>query len=65
MSCFCLRRWVNMIDKLMRDFIWMKNEAYDRGEHLLNWITVCLPKDVRVFGVKDLTVHNIALLLRW
>jgi hypothetical protein len=36
-----------------------------RKYHLVDWDTVCLPKDQGGLGVLDLRVMNICLLAKW
>ncbi|KAJ4769309.1 RNA-directed DNA polymerase (reverse transcriptase)-related family protein [Rhynchospora pubera] len=66
MSVFKLPTWVvKALDRLRRDFIWGSSNNSGRSMHLLSWDRVCLPKPLGGFGLLDLRLHNIALLLRW
>ncbi|KAJ4779223.1 RNA-directed DNA polymerase (reverse transcriptase)-related family protein [Rhynchospora pubera] len=66
MSVFKLPVWVvRAIDRLRRDFIWKGPAQQNRGVNLLSWDRVCLPKSLGGFGLLNLTLHNISLLLRW
>ena len=51
-------------DKLRSGFLW-SNKKEKKKYHLVNWKTVCLPKDQGGLGVLDLEVMNIALLAKW
>ncbi|KAJ4785579.1 RNA-directed DNA polymerase (reverse transcriptase)-related family protein [Rhynchospora pubera] len=62
LSVFLLPKWVlNSIDKLRRQFIWGESSAITP----LNWTTVCLPKALGGFGLRNLQLQNITLLIRW
>ncbi|KAJ1702306.1 hypothetical protein LUZ63_002085 [Rhynchospora breviuscula] len=64
MSVFQLPVWVvNAIDKTRRNFIWKGRSG--KGLPLLAWSRVCLPKALGGFGIIDLRLQNISLLLRW
>ncbi|KAJ4765864.1 RNA-directed DNA polymerase (reverse transcriptase)-related family protein [Rhynchospora pubera] len=64
MSVFQLPAWViKAIDKVRRIFIWQGTTG--KGLPLLSWSRVCLPKNLGGFGLIDLRLQNIALLLRW
>ncbi|KAJ3708007.1 hypothetical protein LUZ61_011712 [Rhynchospora tenuis] len=66
MSVFRLPSWViKAIDKLRRGFLWGNLSSNNRGLHLLAWDRVCLPKEFGGFGVVNLKLLNISLLLRW
>ncbi|KAJ4771126.1 RNA-directed DNA polymerase (reverse transcriptase)-related family protein [Rhynchospora pubera] len=66
MSVFKLPIWViRQIDKIRRSFIWKGASLQSKGIHLLSWDRVCLPKQLGGFGLLNLHLHNIALLLRW
>lgn len=46
MSSFKLPKWViKRLDRIRRDFLWGKNDGA-RGISLINWPTVCLPKEL-------------------
>lgn len=42
-----------------------QGEHNSRKYHLVDWDTVCLPKDQGGLGVLDLRVTNICLLAKW
>ncbi|KAJ1692355.1 hypothetical protein LUZ63_009053 [Rhynchospora breviuscula] len=70
MSVFRLPKWViKEIDKIRRQFIWGRNISSNnpsgRGMPLLAWDRVCLPKKAGGFGIINLRMHNVTLLLRW
>ncbi|KAJ3688101.1 hypothetical protein LUZ61_017265 [Rhynchospora tenuis] len=66
MSVFKLPTWViKAIDCIRRDFIWGASSSNKRAMHLLSWDRVCLPKSFGGFGLLNLKLKNIALLLRW
>ncbi|KAJ1701600.1 hypothetical protein LUZ63_001379 [Rhynchospora breviuscula] len=66
MSVFKLPVWViKAFDRIRRDFIWGSSSNDRRAMHLLSWDRVCLPKAFGGFGLLDLKLQNIALLLRW
>ncbi|KAJ3689098.1 hypothetical protein LUZ61_018262 [Rhynchospora tenuis] len=66
MSVFKLPAWViKAIDRIRRNFIWGSSNNLGSGVHLLAWNRICLPKSLGGFGLRDLRLHNLALLLRW
>ncbi|KAJ3687601.1 hypothetical protein LUZ61_016765 [Rhynchospora tenuis] len=66
MSVFKLPAWViKAIDRIRRDIIWGASSSNKRAMHLLSWDRVCLPKSFGGFGLLNLKLQNIALLLRW
>ncbi|KAJ4771274.1 RNA-directed DNA polymerase (reverse transcriptase)-related family protein [Rhynchospora pubera] len=66
MSVFKLPSWViKSLDKLRRSFLWGRSGSSNRGFSLLAWDRVCLPKKLGGFGVLNLKVLNMSLLLRW
>ncbi|KAJ3705206.1 hypothetical protein LUZ61_008911 [Rhynchospora tenuis] len=66
MSVFKLPMWViKELDRLRRNFIWGSANNTGRATHLLSWSRVCLPKTLGSFGLLDLRLQNISLLLRW
>jgi hypothetical protein len=63
-----LSKWARLkIVRIARRFVW----AGDAGEHdarghaLVNWKTVCRPKDLGGLGIPDLDRSGHALRLRW
>jgi hypothetical protein len=59
-----VNRLIKVIWKVIKITEW--EERYcKRKYHLVNWKTVCLPKDHGGLGVLDLEVMNIALLSKW
>ncbi|KAJ1700191.1 hypothetical protein LUZ63_008703 [Rhynchospora breviuscula] len=66
MSVFQLPAWViTSIDQIRRNFIWKRNGVSGKGIPLLAWDRVCLPKKLGGFGLQQLKLQNISLLLRW
>ncbi|KAJ4756378.1 RNA-directed DNA polymerase (reverse transcriptase)-related family protein [Rhynchospora pubera] len=64
MSVFQLPIWViKAIDRTRRNFIWQGRSG--KGQPLLAWSRVCLPKSLGGFGITDIKLQNISLLLRW
>ena len=51
-------------DKQRSGFLWSGQQG-KKNYHLVNWKTVCLPKDQGGLGVLDLKIMNIALLAKW
>ncbi|KAJ4812133.1 RNA-directed DNA polymerase (reverse transcriptase)-related family protein [Rhynchospora pubera] len=66
MSVFRLHVWVlKAIDKLRRNFLWGRAYGPSNGIPLLAWDRVCLPKSLGGFGILNLKLLNIALLMKW
>lgn len=66
MTCFRLPQWViARINKVRRGFLWGKGDVLMGGFSLTNWAAVCIPRNFGGFGVSNLNLANIALLLRW
>ncbi|KAJ3691840.1 hypothetical protein LUZ61_021004 [Rhynchospora tenuis] len=66
MSVFKLPAWVvKATDRIRRNFIWGSATANHRAIHLLSWDRICLPKSHGGFGLINLKLQNIALLLKW
>ena len=66
MACFQLPQWlIQRLDRIRRSFLWGQNEDKRVGISLINWDTVCLPKEWGGLGVSNLRLRNISLLLRW
>ncbi|KAJ3704486.1 hypothetical protein LUZ61_008191 [Rhynchospora tenuis] len=66
MSCFKLPSWLTKsIDKIMRSFIWSSGNDNKRGIALINWNLIYTSKDYGGWGLPDLKLKNIAMLLRW
>ncbi|GJV47236.1 RNA-directed DNA polymerase, eukaryota, reverse transcriptase zinc-binding domain protein, partial [Tanacetum coccineum] len=53
----------NSIDKLLKNFVWSKNDAA-KGIASLAWKEVCRPKDEGGLGLKSLKVMNHALMVK-
>ena len=53
------------IDKLLRGFFWSAATEARRGQCVVAWKTVCLPKQLGGLGVKNLRLMNHALRARW
>ncbi|KAJ1691982.1 hypothetical protein LUZ63_016137 [Rhynchospora breviuscula] len=66
MSVFKLPAWVTKsLDRIRRNFIWGSSNNTGKALHLLSWDRVCLSKALGGFGVQDLRLQNVSLLLRW
>jgi hypothetical protein len=67
MTNFMLPKWViNRIDRVRRDFLWGNNSDNTRRRtNLLNWEAACIPRKWGGLGIKNLLIHNNALLIRW
>jgi hypothetical protein len=49
---------------LYRRFLWQDDQGI-RKYHLVNWNTVCSPRETGRLGILDLEIMNIALLGKW
>lgn len=66
MTCFRLLQWViKRIDSIRRGFLWGRNQGSPKGMSLINWDTVCMPREFGGMGLLDINLQNISLLLRW
>lgn len=66
MSVIRLPEWViNEIDKIRRQFLWKGASEQGKGYHLVDWQTVCKPKDIGGLGILDMRIFNQSLLLKW
>lgn len=57
-------KWViKMIDKMRRTFLWKGEEPENvkPGTSLVNWQTVCMPRDLGGLGILDLERFSLAL----
>lgn len=45
MACFKLPQWLlKRMDKIRRSFLWGENDHITNGVSLINWASVCTPK---------------------
>ena len=59
-------KWlIKQLDKLRKSFLWAASEAVPGGRCLVNWTTVCMPKDIGGLGIPNLALQSQALRLRW
>lgn len=66
MACFQLPQWLlKRMDKIRRSFLWGENDHITNGVSLINWASVCTPKQWGGMGVSSLKYRNISLMLRW
>jgi hypothetical protein len=57
MACFKLPKWViKRLEKIMRDFLWEGRTSTQKGAHLINGQTLCIPKKWGGLGFKDLAM---------
>jgi hypothetical protein len=56
--------FINKADMHRKRMVWQEIDGRKRY-HLVNWHTVCLPKDCGGLGVLDLTIMNKSLLCKW
>ncbi len=55
---------VNAIDTARKNCLWRGNNPISTRKSLASWDLVCRPKDKGGFGIVNLKVQNIALLLK-
>lgn len=55
---------IKRIDFFRKRLLWQE-EAGTRKIHLVNWPTVCQPKDQGGLGITDLEIMNFCLLCKW
>ncbi|KAL4327452.1 hypothetical protein AHAS_Ahas13G0101500 [Arachis hypogaea] len=53
----------HQIEQAQRTFVWGSDEQHKRA-HLINWRTLCLPKEIGGLGFKSLERMNTAFLLK-
>lgn len=59
MTCLKLSKWViNKMDKIRRTFLWHGVSAEPKKMSLVNWSTICSPKEHGGLGVMDLEMFN-------
>jgi hypothetical protein len=56
--------FINKADMHRKIMVWQEIDGRKRY-HLVNWHTMCLPKDCGGLGVLDLTTMNKSLLCKW
>ena len=65
MSIFQLPKIVqSRLDQLQKNFLW-GGAKLEKKPHLVKWLTLCLEKESRGSGVKDLGCLNKTLLSKW
>lgn len=63
MSIFRLPNWViKEIDRIRMDFLWMGPDIDKPKCQLVDWKSICRPRDLGGWGILDLKVFNSALL---
>jgi hypothetical protein len=59
-------KWLHkQLDKLRRAFLWAASDKVTGGKCLVNWTTVCLPKNLGGLGIPNLQMQSISLRVRW
>ena len=56
---------IKNIDKLHRAFLWNGNKGNKVGKNLLNWITICRPKEVGGMRITNLKIQNQIIFCKW
>lgn len=66
MSIFRLPNWViKEIDRIRMDFLWIGPDIDKPKCQLVDWKSICRPRDLGGWGILDLKVFNSALLGKW
>jgi hypothetical protein len=66
LTVFPLIVWARKkIDKIVISFLWKGEENTNGGHSLVNWPTICRPKDLGELVVSDLERFGRTLRLRW
>lgn len=60
----CSSSVVNRIEKLQRNFLW-QGKVSKKNYHLLNWKSICMPKEEGGLGLRPLREVKKVLLGKW
>lgn len=65
MSCFQrIERNIEALDKIQISFLWKGDKEIHEGHCLVAWTTATLPQEQVGLGLRNLTIHNQALLMK-